>query len=81
MYINDINNCTHLSILSFADDTTVYMSHKNLNELYNIANEELVKLNDWLCANKLALNIKKLNMQYLGHKSNVINLQMSLLYP
>jgi hypothetical protein len=30
-----------------------------LNELYNIANQELVKLNNWFCANKLAINIKK----------------------
>jgi len=63
-----------LSILSFANDTTVYMSLQNLNELYNTANQELVKLNDWFCANKLALNVKKTKYAVFGtqHQSNQI---------
>ena len=50
-----------LSILSYADDTTVYLSGPNTNEMIDIMNTELKKLYDWLCANRLSLNIKKTN--------------------
>ena len=62
IYINDIKTCTNkLSILSYADDTTVYLSGPNTNEMIDIMNTELKKLYDWLCANRLSLNIKKTN--------------------
>ena len=62
IYIIDINNCTNkLSILSYADDTTVYLSGPDTNEMIDIMNTELKKLYDWLCANRLSLNIKKMN--------------------
>jgi hypothetical protein len=75
---SDCQSLFYILHVSFTDDTTVYLSHKNLNELYNIVNQELVKPNDWFCANKLALNIKKLNIQYLEHKINVIKLPNEL---
>ena len=58
IYINDIINSTSLNLLSFADDKTVYKSGPDVDILiYNI-NQELKHLYDWLCANKLSLNIK-----------------------
>ena len=43
----------------FADDTTIYKRHTNLNYLlWNMA-EELRCLMDWFAANKLTLNLKK----------------------
>ena len=60
IYINDIKTCTNkLSILSYADDTTVYLSGPNTNEMIDIMNTELKKLYDWLCANRLSLNKKE----------------------
>ena len=59
LYINDIKNCTTSKLVSFADDTTIYYSSPNQNELFQKVNEELIKLYDWLCANKLSLNISK----------------------
>ena len=47
-------------ILSYADDTSVYLSGPNTNEI-DIMNTELKKLYDLLCANRLSLNIKKTN--------------------
>ena len=59
MYINYIKNGTNkLSILSYADDTTVYLSGPPTNEMIDIMNTELNKLYDWLRANRLSLNIK-----------------------
>ena len=59
IYINDLPSSTNLNILSFADDTTAYMSGHDLPELNNTVNTELNKLYTWLCENKLSLNINK----------------------
>ena len=59
LYINDIKNCTTSNLVSFADDTTIYYSSPNQNELFQKVNEELIELYDWLCVNKLSLNISK----------------------
>jgi len=40
MYVNDIGNSCQCNILSFADDTTLYASHSNINELFSIANKQ-----------------------------------------
>ena len=72
VYINDINFCTNLSLLSFADDTTVYSAHHNVTDLFTHTNRELSNLNDWFCANKLSLNVKK--TKYAIFSPNVINI-------
>jgi hypothetical protein len=59
IYVNDINNATSLSILSFADDTTITSSSPDIGKLYTNMNTELEKLNEWFKANRLCLNVKK----------------------
>ena len=71
IYINDIQKCTNLSLLSFADDTTVYASRPNLVDLYDFVNLELTKLNDWFSANKLALNVKKTKYVIFSPKTSI----------
>ena len=62
IYVNDISNSTSLKLLSpllsFAD-TTISCSSPDINNLYNIVNEELDALNQWFYANKFCLNVKK----------------------
>ena len=55
IYINDIVHSTSLNVLSFADDTTVYHSGSNIDNLTKHVNQELKQLCDWLCANKLCV--------------------------
>ena len=59
IYVNDIKHSTNLSVLSFADDTTIFKSGSNENELFNHINNELQNIYTWLCENKLALNVNK----------------------
>ena len=66
LYINDINHCTSLNALSYADDTTIYTSNSNTDTLYAEVNKELIKLDDWFRANKLSLNVKKTNYSILS---------------
>ena len=69
IYINDFPLSTNLHLLSFADDTTVYTSGHNIFELTTIVNHELSKLYDWLCENKLSLNVQKTKYMIFSAKS------------
>ena len=62
IYINDIINCSSkFQFYLFADDTSILYSNRNLTSLEAKVNTELIKLCDWLTANKLTLNIRKSN--------------------
>ena len=57
--VNDIANCTKANILSFADDTSLFVTNSNITELYEHANTEIQKLFVWFCSNRLSLNAQK----------------------
>lgn len=60
IYINDLANVSDkiFSIL-FADDSNLFMSGKNPNQLISTMNTEMVKVIKWLSINKLSLNLTK----------------------
>ena len=59
-FCNDLPlNLTECNGILFADDTTIYKKHRNLNYLMWAMSEELKRLMDWFKANKLTLNLKK----------------------
>ena len=57
--VNDISKSCKCNILSFADDTTIYLSNSDLNVLYTEANIVVNDLYNWFCANKLSLDANK----------------------
>lgn len=72
MYINDFSNCsTKLSFIHFADDTTVFIKGNNLPNLLAEVNCEMINVENWLCANKLSLNIDKTS--FMVHSSKKIS--------
>ena len=80
IYVNDINNCSNLNILCFADDTTAYKSGPNIEDLITNVNIQLEFLYAWLCCNKLSLNINKTSYTIFRPQSNAHNnLKNSLL--
>ena len=60
LYINDLSSVSEYcySVL-FADDTNVFISGENVNVLCSTLNEELEGIREWLCCNKLSLNVSK----------------------
>ena len=50
-----------LEFFLFADVTNLLHANKNLRSLETVMNDELLKIVDWLTANKLSLNVKKSN--------------------
>ena len=70
IYINDIVNSSKLfKFTLFADDTSLYYSCKNTNNLENVINCELAKISDWLSANRLSLNVAKSKLLYFTNKN------------
>jgi hypothetical protein len=59
IYINDIQSVTTLFTLLFADDTSLFLSGKNINQLIASVNVEMGRVNDWFKANRLTLNVDK----------------------
>ena len=60
IYINDM--CFSSEVLKFvhyADDSTVFAAHYNVDELFNILDRELEFVDRWLSANRLSINIGK----------------------
>ena len=58
----------YLSCIQFADDTTLYYTHKNLRVSRACINHDLTKLFDWFRANSLTLNISKTNLLLFNHQ-------------
>ena len=61
IYINDLTLNTSLSSILFADDTCLFLSDKDPNQLKITLNNELDKISSWLTNNKLTLNVAKSN--------------------
>ena len=60
LYINDLADVSSvLFSLLFADDSNMFLTGNDPNELIRIMNTEIVKVVDWLRVNKLSLNLKK----------------------
>ena len=57
IYINDLPNCSALLALLFADDTTLYLSDSNLNNLIAKVNCEFKKVVDYFRSLRLYLHI------------------------
>lgn len=49
------NSSTQLNFVHFTDDTTVFISSPNFDELYYTINSELRKIDEWLMLNRLLL--------------------------
>ena len=59
IYINDLPLVSNIfEMLMYADDTTLYCN-VNQNITAEVINGELLKINQWLGANKLSLNVTK----------------------
>ena len=73
IYINDLPLVSHIfDMLMYADDTTLYC---NINQTITAKtiNREVIKISQWLGANKLSLNVAKIKfMVFHASKKSVI---------
>jgi hypothetical protein len=65
IYLNDLPQvCSRLSSVMFADDTTFFYQHSDLDTAVNVVNEDLCVFAEWLRVNKLSLNVQKTKCMY-----------------
>ena len=70
IFTNDLHLCVENgNCLLFADDTTLYLTHQNLNYLKWGIEEDLKRIMDWFRANKLTLNVNKTECVLFSHKT------------
>ena len=54
IYINDLEKASNiLDSIMFTDDTNLFYSHLNINDLFSTGSSELAYINQWFKANKL----------------------------
>ncbi len=68
LYINDICNVSKiLKLALFADDTNIFCSGDNLQEILQVLTSEMGKLKGWFDRNKLSLNLSKTKIVLFGN--------------
>ena len=70
-HIDICNVSKLLKVILFADDTNLFRSSDNLQQLCREVSVELNKLNVWFKVNKLSLNVDKTNFIIFSGKKNV----------
>ena len=77
IYIYDLPNVSSLiQSLLFADDTSIFCSHKDANHLASIVNNELAKIMIWLKVNKLSLNLTETNFMIFHPRQKKVNVNV-----
>ena len=79
IYVNDIN-CTgnSVKVIMSADDTNIFIFSRSLDDLYEQANEILLKLRRYINANYLHINLKK--SKYMCFRSKRAKLSTHTLF-
>lgn len=79
IYSNDLPNCLNFTkSIIFADDTTIFMSGMDINQLYRNVNSDLKSLTDWFRANKLSLNVSKTHYVMFANSNAVVPNALSI---
>jgi hypothetical protein len=71
IYINDLPSCSNFLSLLFADDTTLLLSHSDINVLIQIVNLEFRKVVNFFRSHKLALHPAKTKFMLFSNSPNV----------
>ena len=76
LYINDLNQAIKFcKVNHFTDDTNLLYLGKSIKKLNKFVNIDLKNLVNWLNANKISLNVKKLKWSYLNLKEKSLMIQ------
>ena len=74
LYINDLTTVTTTSLsVLFADDTYIFLSGKNLQSMSMTLNQQLTAIYEWLCCNKLSLNVLKTHYMIFTPQNKKVN--------
>ena len=63
-----------MRFVHFADDTTVFASGSDVNNVPANVNRQLVGVDNWLKANRLSLNVSKTSYMIISNQKNAIEI-------
>ena len=67
LYIHNIVNVSgKLKFVLFADDTNILYSNKEIENVEDTVNIEMSKIHEWLCTNKLSINLSQTNYMFFN---------------
>ena len=79
IYINDLSNITDFATTRmYADDANMTFTACSVEGLRHEMNADIEKLKQWLCANKLTLNILKTEYMLIGSRQRIATVTESL---
>ena len=68
LYVNDLKKASNLlDPIMYADDTSLFLTHKDISYLFETVNLQLERINQWFISNKLSLNVSKTKYSFF-HK-------------
>ena len=74
LYINDLPHYLKFTTPGpYADDTQIYASSDNYDELVNFLNPDLENISRWLSNNKLQHHATKTKLMFIGSPYNIRN--------
>ena len=79
LYINDMHKSSNQMRFAFhfADDTTVFASHSDINNVHVTVNRELVGVDNWLKTNRLSLNTSKTSCMLISKQKTHSTLKIN----
>ena len=78
IYINDLPGCSKFLALLFADDTTLLMSHEDIDILMQQANNEFLKIVTFFRSHKLSLHPLKTKFMIFSNSNKVKAMNLNL---
>ena len=76
-YISDMYRSSNQTrFVHFADDTTVFASDSDINNVHATVNRELVGVDNWLKANRLSLSVSKTSYMIISNQKNAIEIRI-----
>lgn len=80
LYINDLPKyVTNVKVSMYADDTAIYYSSKDVNDIVDRMNYDLENVDNWLAKNKLSLNVDKTHFMLIGTPQKLANVHDNVL--
>ena len=65
-----------MRFVHFADDTTVFASDSDINNVHATVNRELVGVDNWLKTNTLSLDVSKTSYMKMSNEKNALGIKI-----
>ena len=82
MHINDMHRTSNqMRIVHFDDDTTVFASDSDINNVHATVNRGLAGVDNWLKSNRLSLNASKTSYMIIVNQKNAFDIKKLRINP